>query len=378
MYTAKTILALTITVPLVLLFVVIVLIGVESGRSCAAAVSNAGGTGATGASVAGLNETQLRLARDGVAIGKQRHEPESVIVSELAAQGTESTYRNLANPAVPESLHYANDGLGYDHDSVGPHQMRAGIWRNAGMASLMNPIYQITWFYQQADKYAAQQLSSAELAQAVEQSGPDAYATSMELARRLYAMFANIDVGTMTTDGCGTDGSGAPLSGDNAALGAATVAAAQRWIGTPYVWGGGDATGPTGGGFDCSGLTLYAIYQASGGAIRLPHYTQAQQDSRYGHPVPFSQRAPGDLIFFTTPGERDSHHVAIYLGRSQSGQDLVIHAPTYGETTRVAPLAAVAGSDHMDVRRYNTPPGTGGAPAAPNLVSGDQSEGKRL
>jgi cell wall-associated NlpC family hydrolase len=30
-------------------------------------------------------------------------------------------------------------------------------------------------------------------------------------------------------------------------------AAAARWIGTPYVWGGGNCNGPTKGGFDCSG-----------------------------------------------------------------------------------------------------------------------------
>lgn len=375
MYTAKTLVVLLVTVPMTLLFVVVILLGVDPGSSCAAALPTSGDAGAVGQSVAGLNQAQLRLARSGVAIGKQRSEPESVIEAELAAQTTESTLRNLANPAVPDSLHYANDGLGYDLDSVGVHQMRASIWGSAGMASLMNPAYQITWFYQQADKHVAQHLSPAALAQAVEQSGPNAYATSMELARRLYAMFAGIDPATMSAGGCGNDGSGAPLGGDNGSFGAATIAAAERWIGTPYVWGGGDVDGPTSGGFDCSGLTLYAIYQASGGRIRLPHYTQAQQDSPYGRVVPFSQRAPGDLIFFTSPGDRDSHHVAIYMGRNQAGQDLVVHAPTFGETTRVALLTAVAGTDRLDVRRYSTPPPAG--PTTPNPVTPDQSEGKR-
>ncbi|WP_308014824.1 C40 family peptidase [Nocardia coffeae] len=358
----KLLAGLCLSVPVLLLIVMVVLIGADPGQACAAAVSG-GMQEPTGQSVAGLNDRQLQLARNGVVIGRQRREPEPVIIAELAAQATESTLRNLANPAVPESLRYANDGLGYDHDSVGPHQMRASVWGGAGMVSLMNPVYQINWFYQQADRYAGQSLSSPELAQAVERSAPDVYATQMELARRLYAMFASIDppsvtgtTGEQQPSGCGSEGSGALLSGDDGAFGAAVVAAAQRWIGTPYVWAGGDVTGPTGGGFDCSGLTLYAVYQASGGRIRLPHYTQYQQDSRQARPVSFADRQPGDLIFFTKPGESASHHVAIYLGHNASGQDMVVHAPDFPETVRIAPLAAVQGTDRLDVRRYNTSP----------------------
>ncbi|WP_245713736.1 C40 family peptidase [Nocardia vaccinii] len=367
---SKLVVGLCLSIPVVLLFVLVVLIGADPGQACAAGVSD-GTQGATGESVAGLNDRQLQLARNGVVIGTQRHEPQQVIIAELAAQATESTLRNLANPAVPESLRYANDGQGYDLDSLGPHQMRASIWGAAGIATLMNPVYQINWFYQQADRYAGQGLSSPELAQAVERSAPDAYATQMDLARRLYAMFANVDPGTAAADatagqqpsGCGRGGSGAPLSGDGGVFGAAVVAAAQRWVGTPYVWGGGDPAGPTNGGFDCSGLTLYAIYQASGGRIRLPHYTQAQQDSPQGQVVPFADRRPGDLIFFTSSGESDSHHVAIYLGRNTSGQDMVVHAPDVSETVRNAPLAAVAGHDRMDVRRYAPPPVSAAGPA---------------
>jgi cell wall-associated NlpC family hydrolase len=133
------------------------------------------------------------------------------------------------------------------------------------------------------------------------------------------------------------------------AFGQAVIAAASRWIGTPYVWGGGDTHGPTGNGFDCSGLTLYAIFQASGGRITLPHYTQAQQDSPAGRPVPFDERQPGDLIFFTESGARDSHHVAIYYGTDSQGHDLVLHAPTEGRTVTIEPLWH---GEHLDVRRY--------------------------
>ncbi|MBF6331814.1 C40 family peptidase [Nocardia transvalensis] len=322
-----------------------------------------------------MSERQLQLARNGVAIGKQRAQPESVIIAELAAQATESTFRNLANPAVPESLRYSNDGLGYDHDSLGPHQMRASVWGAAGIGALMTPIYQINWFYDQASAVAGhERMSSAELAQTVEKSAPNAYAAQLDLARKLYAMFADIAPESMPprrpgqpAGGCGPEGSGAPLVTQDGSFGTAVVRAAQQWVGTDYVWGGGDQNGPTKGGFDCSGLTLFAIYQASGGTVRLPHYTQAQQDHPGAEVVPFDQRQPGDLVFFTQPGDRNSHHVGIYVGRDDHGTDLILHAPQTGQQVKTTPLSAWKG-ERIDIRRYH--------PASPHEPTSE--ERKRL
>ncbi|MFB8004887.1 C40 family peptidase [Nocardia sp. NPDC056000] len=338
----------------------VVLIGADTSSSCAAALSGTGVQGAPGASIDGLSEAQLQLARNGVAIGIQRGEPEQVILAELVAQATESTLRNLANPAVPESLRYSNDGIGHDGDSVGPHQLRVSVWGSVGIATLMNPIYQINWFYDRADMITGRdRMSPADLAQAVEVAAVNAYAGQLTLARGLYAQFAHLAPGSMPAaqagqpaSGCGTNGSGAPLSAGAGGFGAAIIAAAQKWIGTPYVWGGGDQNGPTGGGFDCSGLTLYALYQASGGRIRLAHYTQAQQDDPAAQVILFEQRQPGDLIFFTSPGQSSSHHVVIYYGRNENGQDLVLHAPQSGQSVIVAPLWA---GDRLDVRRFSLP-----------------------
>ncbi|SBW18249.1 hypothetical protein FDG2_0589 [Candidatus Protofrankia californiensis] len=120
-------------------------------------------------------------------------------------------------------------------------------------------------------------------------------------------------------------------------FGERVVAAAQAWTDTPYVWGGGNEFGPTTGtgttgtaGFDCSGLTLYAVYQASGGAIRLPHYTGDQYQQ--GVPVAAGDIHPGDLIFFDTDGPLS--HVAIALGTGQ-----MIHAPRTGKTVETVTWA---------------------------------------
>ncbi|MFI6213338.1 C40 family peptidase [Nocardia brasiliensis] len=363
---SKVVAATALSVPMALLLLLLVILGVDPAMSCGTALSagNAAGvSGPTGQSVAGLTERQLQLARNGVAIGLQRRMGESVIIAELAAQATESTFRNLANPVVPESLRYNNDGLGYDHDSVGPHQMRASVWGAVGIERLMDPVYQINWFYDRAVKLgaAAQQMSPAEIAQSIEVSAPNAYAAQLDLARRLYAMFAGLDTTSIPlTDagaaprGCGASGSGTAVPAEASAFGSAVIEYAERWMGTPYVWGGGDSTGPTMGGFDCSGLTLYAIYQASGGQIRLPHYTQAQQDHPTARPVPLGSQQPGDLIFFTAPEDSDSHHVGIYYGRDQEGRDLLLHAPQTGQTVTITPLSAWDG-EHLDIRRYQPP-----------------------
>lgn len=106
------------------------------------------------------------------------------------------------------------------------------------------------------------------------------------------------------------------------------VSAAGGWLGTPYVWGGGGAGGPTGGGFDCSGLTQYAIAQATGGDVVLPRTTYEQIYS--GTRIHPQDVQPGDLVF---PGDsfssRGPEHVQLAAGNGK-----VIEAPYSGSTVR--------------------------------------------
>lgn len=110
------------------------------------------------------------------------------------------------------------------------------------------------------------------------------------------------------------------------------IARAQGMIGTPYVWGGGDANGPTTGvnggsvaGFDCSGLVLYAF---AGVGISLPHYTGYQYQR--GTQVPASEAKRGDLLFW---GPGGNQHVAIYLG-----DGTMIEAPQAGQNVQISPV----------------------------------------
>jgi cell wall-associated NlpC family hydrolase len=111
--------------------------------------------------------------------------------------------------------------------------------------------------------------------------------------------------------------------------GGAIVAAAEKEIGMPYVYGGGGPTGPTYGGFDCSGLTQYAVYQATGGRVLLPRTSAAQRTA--GVEVPRADMQPGDLIVFNVPADPAPWgHVGIYVG----GGDMV-DAPEPGTPVRI-------------------------------------------
>ena len=129
--------------------------------------------------------------------------------------------------------------------------------------------------------------------------------------------------------------------------GSGAAATADGWafreIGVPYSWGGGDATGPTGGfaqgadtvGFDCSGLTLFAWAHAG---VALGHYTGSQWTA--GRHVAQSDLQPGDLVFFATDTADPAtiHHVGLYIGAGD-----MINAPHTGDVVRKASVAGFGG-----------------------------------
>jgi hypothetical protein len=81
---------------------------------------------------------------------------------------------------------------------------------------------------------------------------------------------------------------------------------AERYIGTPYVWGG---TTPE--GFDCSGFTQY-IFAKHGVFVPRNSYEQFEA----GKPVQKQDLQPGDLVFFTTYAPGPSH-LGIYIGEGK-------------------------------------------------------------
>jgi cell wall-associated NlpC family hydrolase len=119
-------------------------------------------------------------------------------------------------------------------------------------------------------------------------------------------------------------GTSAPDDSRRDALQQALVRTAQRFIGTPYRWGGTSARS----GFDCSGLTM-TVYRLNG--LELPRSAMAQY--RAGTPVDRNTVSRGDLVFFTTARRSRVSHVGIYTGGGQ-----FIHAPGRGKSIRTASL----------------------------------------
>ena len=104
-------------------------------------------------------------------------------------------------------------------------------------------------------------------------------------------------------------------------------------IGDRYVFGAAGMTL-----WDCSGLTMRAFQRAG---VSLPHSSRAQ--SRMGKGISYSQRKPGDLLFYGRPVS----HVGIYVGGGK-----MVHAPRSGSRVKVAPSGSLGNKPLVAVRRF--------------------------
>lgn len=92
---------------------------------------------------------------------------------------------------------------------------------------------------------------------------------------------------------------------------------AEKYLGTPYVWGGKSPSG-----FDCSGFVQYVFRETYG--TDIGGWTVAQESA--GTHISVAEAQVGDLYFWGTPG--GTYHVAIatgggsYIHASQPGSPL--------------------------------------------------------
>jgi len=107
--------------------------------------------------------------------------------------------------------------------------------------------------------------------------------------------------------------------------GADIVKFAQKYLGTPYVWGGDSLTQ----GVDCSGL-VQQVYKNFGLNVGRTTFTQIGEGKAVGQ----SELQAGDMIFFDTDkSTAGPDHVGIYIGNGK-----FIHAPRPGKSVEIADM----------------------------------------
>lgn len=121
-----------------------------------------------------------------------------------------------------------------------------------------------------------------------------------------------------------TTGAPAP-AGPAGPDGADVVAAARKYLGVPYRWGGTDPST----GLDCSGL-VQRVFADLG--VKVPR-TVAEQRTVGEKVDSMADARPGDLLAFASAGSPSGRHIGIYVGDGQ-----MLSAPSKGKDVRISPV----------------------------------------
>jgi cell wall-associated NlpC family hydrolase len=258
-----------------------------------------------------LNDRQESVARAYISVGKELGIPHSGQIIAIMMALQESSLRMLANPSVPASLNFPNDGVGRDHDSIGSAQQRpAAGWGT--VEQLMDVSYNARAFY--GGPLGPNRGSPRGLLDVPSWQGMDkglaAQAVQISTFPELYARWepaATAIVAALESDtapaACSTSPQGPRFVGSFSSLSQLRqkiLRFTEEGLGGSYIWGGTAFKA-----WDCSGYVQW-IYRQAG--IELPRVDQWRVGVRTEDPQ------PGDLVVQNPQGPDNWGHVGIYAG----------------------------------------------------------------
>jgi cell wall-associated NlpC family hydrolase len=186
---------------------------------------------------------------------------------------------------------------------------------------------------EQAAQEAAHQaaVAAAAASAAARQQAAQKAAQDAQVAQTLGGGSAAVTAATNSANqAAGSAGSPGVVGGgsqSNDGSGWTALAAAERYLGVPYQYGGASMSG-----VDCSGLTMLA-WQAAGVSLVHSAALQRSESTR----VPLSQVQPGDLLFYDLDGD-GIDHVVMYVGSGPYGVDTIIQAAHTGTVVEFDPI----------------------------------------
>ena len=302
----------------------------------------------TSGPVGGLSDAQAQNARVIVALATQRGGERAAFIAIMVALA-ESNIRILANPNDPSGAVYPNQGVGYDHDSLGIFQQRPP-WGTAAQRMsatesthlFLDALLKLDGWESMAPWYAAQMVQRSAFTgvpSAINGGSTIVGENYQRQAERAAGIVAAIKGGEVAFDCAGGSGptllpggaetfglpAGYTIPAGTSQRGQMAVAFAVAQLGKPYLWGG---EGPD--SYDCSGLTQTAWARAGVSIGRV-----VGQQMSDGVPTTLPGLQPGDLVMI--PGSLGTMarpgHIGMYIGYG-----LVLHAPRTGDVVRVDPL----------------------------------------
>ena len=139
-----------------------------------------------------------------------------------------------------------------------------------------------------------------------------------------FAAFAALGIALAAAPACSADTARDHASDSYLSRAREVTIQALSFLGVNYKWGSSNPER----GFDCSGLVTHVFQQVAG--LVLPRNSQSM--SKVGEKIDKVDLQPGDLVFFNTRRQPNSH-VGIYIG-----DERFVHAPSRGGEVEISDM----------------------------------------